>query len=94
MVEQDAVDREQPVGLTIVAGHPVRIDLGGTIGRTRPKRGLLILRWGGRTEHLRAAGLIEACRYPAAADRLQQPGGAQTRCDSGELGLVERDPNM
>ena len=54
VVEQDAVDREQPVGLAVVAGHPVGVDLGGAVGRARVEGRVLVLRRRGRPEHLRA----------------------------------------
>ena len=45
MVEQDAVARIDPVGLAIVHGNPVGVQLGAGIGRARVERRGLLLRY-------------------------------------------------
>lgn len=95
MVEQDAVDREHAVGLAVVAGHPVAVDLRRVVGAARVERGVLVLRGRGRAEHLRtAARLVEAAVEPDHPDDLQQAGRAPPGGVAGVLRLVEADPNV
>ena len=94
MVEQDAVDREHAVGLAVVPGHPVGVDLGGAVRRARVERRLLVLRRRRRAEHLRARRLVEAALHAGQADRLEQAHGADAGGVTGVLGLVEADPHV
>src|ERR1700689_1103676 len=75
VVEQDAVRCMQAVGLAIVDGNPICVELGGGIGRARIKWRRLAL-WDGLNlaVKLRSRRLIEA-RFVAQLqkpDRLQQ----------------------
>ena len=89
MVEEDAVDGVETVGLAIVAGHPVAIDLGRAVGRSRVERRVLRLRGRRGTEHLRRARLVEARRQLDHADGFEQPCRAEAGRFAGELRLVE-----
>ncbi len=90
MVEQDAVDRIQAVGLPVVHGRPVGVDLGAAVGAAWMERGQLVLRRRGRPEHLRRRRLVEPRLHARGADRLQQPGGAKAGRLPGVLGDLER----
>jgi hypothetical protein len=76
MVEEDAVVRVQPVGLAVVDGDPVAVDLGGTVGAARVEgRGLALRHLTHEPEHLGGRGLVEAApvRHPEDAHRLPEP---------------------
>src|SRR4051794_33604798 len=94
VVEQDPVDREEPVPLAVVPCHPVGVDLGGAVGRPRVEGRVLALRRRCRSEHLRAGRLVEAGVEPDHADRLEQPGGADAGGVAGVLRLVEADADV
>ena len=94
VVEQDAVDGEQAVGLAVVARHPVGVDLRRAVGRAGVEGRVLVLRRRRGAEHLRRRRLVEAGRHVGGADGLQQPGGAKAGDVAGELGLVETHPHV
>ena len=82
VVEQDAVGGEQAVGLAIIDGLPVRVDLGACVGAARmERRGLALRRFGDLAEHLGRARLVEARRAAVAlvviAQRLEQAQRAE-----------------
>ena len=61
VVEKDAVARVHPVGLAVVDGDPVRVELGYAIGRARMEgRRLGLLCFRDQPEHLGGRRLIEA----------------------------------
>ncbi len=94
VVEQDPVHREHPVGLAVVAGHPVGVDLGRAVGAAGPEGGVLVLRRRGGPEHLRGTGLVVAALQADHPDRFEQAGAAHPRGHPGELGLVEGDSDV
>jgi hypothetical protein len=94
VVEEDAVDGEGAVALAIVLGHPVGVDLGRTVGRTRVERRLLILRRRRRAEHLRARGLVVAAVDASQANRLEETHGTDPGGVTRVLRLVEADPDV
>ena len=99
VVEQDAVDGEQPVGLAVVDGLPMGVDLGAGVGAARMKRrGLALRSLGDLAEHLGGPGLIEAhlavVPLVVIADRLEQSERAQPDHVGGVLRLVEGDPDV
>ena len=79
VVEQDAVDREHAVGLAVVPGDPVAVDLRGAVGRARVERRVLVLRGRRGAEHLRGGRLVELgtrcrpCGRPRAAGWCRRP---------------------
>ena len=73
MVEQDAAAAKDAVGLTVVDGNPVRVQLGNAVGTARIERRVLLLRHGLHlAEHLRRGCLVEPDLGIDDADRLQQ----------------------
>ena len=91
MVEQNATGAKNPVGLTVIDGHPVRIELGHAVRAARIKisvfglRDLLNL-----TEHFRGRSLIEANLRVNDTDRFQQVYCTDTGDFRGGDWLVER----
>ena len=91
VVEQDTVDREQPVGLPVVPGKMERKDLGSRVRAPRIKwRGLVLRGLEDLAEHLRGRRLVEARIQTQASDRLQDPHRAHGVDIDGVLGNLER----
>jgi len=60
VVNEAAIGRIKPVGLTIIDGAPVSVELGEPVGRPRTKgRGLSLGRLPHHAVHLGSAGLVE-----------------------------------
>jgi len=51
VIEEDAAAGEHAVGLAVVDGHPVRVELGDAVGAAWIERRLLVLRRRGQAEH-------------------------------------------
>src|SRR3954467_10510246 len=74
VVEQDAVGREHAIGLAIVHGDPVAVELGHAIRRARiERRGLLLRDFLYQAVELGGRGLVELRLFLHAedADRLK-----------------------
>src|SRR5437762_6936216 len=64
MIEEDAADGEQPVGLAVVHGNQVAVHLGDAIGGARIEwRRLALRRLPHLAEHLGRARLVDARRW-------------------------------
>lgn len=94
MVEQDAAASKDTVRLAIIDGHPVRVELGDTIGTARIERRRLDL---GKllhlAEHLGGACLIEANPGVDDTNRFQQIQSPQPRNFRRGNRLLERNPD-
>src|SRR5690606_8594706 len=80
VIEQDAVARVYPVGLSVIHRDPVRVDLRGRVRRARiERRRLALRRLDDAPEHLRRGRLIEArmAGEPADPDGLEQTQRAE-----------------
>jgi hypothetical protein len=94
VVEENAAATEYVVALAVVHRHPVRVELGHTVGTAGVERGVLLLGDGLHlAKHLGRAGLVEPDLGVYQTDRLQQV----KRTDTGDLcrgvGLVKRHAN-
>ena len=88
VIEEDAVDREDAVGLAVVAGDVEGVSLGRGVGAPRVERGSLGLRRLNRLAvELGGGGLVEAGIEVELAHGFEQANGA----DAGDLGGVLRD---
>ncbi|MNI62870.1 hypothetical protein D3C73_1182060 [compost metagenome] len=94
MVEKDAVDGKHAVGLPIVLGHPVAVDLGRPIRRTGIERSCLILWRRGSAEHLGRGCLVEAGFNTGHAHSFQKPGSANSSRVAGVLRFVKGNPDV
>jgi hypothetical protein len=99
VVEQDAVGGEQSIGLAIIDGLPVGVDLGAGVGAARmERRGLALRHFGHPPEHLGRARLVVARRAAMAlvviAQRLQQAERAEPNHVGGIFGLIEGDAHV
>jgi hypothetical protein len=97
VVEQDAVAGIQAVGLAVVHGDPVGVELGHAVGAARVEGGGFAL--GGfahQAIQLAGAGLVEAgfLLQPQDADGLQQAQGAQGVDVGGVFGGFEADGHV
>ena len=91
MVEEDAADGVEAVGLAVVHRDPVPVDLGDAVGRARIEGGGLPLgRLGHLAEHLRARRLVEPGLRVGQADGLEDPGDAEGRELAGQDRLGPR----
>ena len=93
VVEQDAVAGVQAVGLAIIDGDPVGVNLGGAVGRARvERRGLALRNLLNLAEHLGGRGLVEAglALEPQDADRLEHSQRADRIRVRGVFGRFER----
>ena len=97
MIEQNSIRDEQPVGLVVVYGLPVRRNFAGGVGAARMKCGRLLLRRLRRAKHLRRACLVEANRTSAVRilpHRFEQPQRSSRYDIRGVFGLIETNPHM
>ncbi|CAB4574100.1 unannotated protein [freshwater metagenome] len=94
MVEEDAVRGEHAIALTIVLGHPVGIQLCGTVGGARIERCVLVLRRRGGTKHLGTRRLVELGGDPHHSDCFQKSNTSKPRGVPGVFWLVKTDPNV
>ena len=94
VVEQDPVGRVHPVGLAVVPGDPVAVELRGRVGRARIERRVLVLRRRGRAEQLGRRRLVEPGLDPGEPHRLEHADGPGAGRVGGVLGLVERHPHV
>ena len=89
MVEENARDGKQVVGLTVIDGDPVPVHLGDAVRAARVEGGGFTLRhFVHLAEHLAGGSLIEARLGADQADSLQQAGHPQSGDFAGENGLV------
>src|SRR5262249_26249088 len=58
MVEENAIARKQPVSLTVIHGHPMRVEFSCSIRTARLERRLFVLRTLGISKHLAAGCLV------------------------------------
>jgi len=94
MIEQDPVAGEYLVGVPVVAGEVVGVNLGRRVGALRLKgRGLTLGRRGG-AEHFAGGRLVEPRLDLGLLDGLQEPQGSQTRDVAGVFRHVKAHPHV
>ena len=87
MVEKDPGTSEEMMTLSIVHGHPMRVGLGDAVGAPWVEGSAFVLGYlNGLSEHLAAAGLVEAGARAFCSDAFEQPRDSQRR----ELGGGDR----
>ena len=92
VVEQDATGAKNTVAFAVVDRHPVRIQLGHTVGTARVERGGFFLRNGLHfAKHLRGAGLVEADFGIDETHCFQQVQSADAGNVGGGGGLLKTD---
>ena len=97
MVEEDAVAGVHVVGLAVVDGDPVGVELGHRVGAARVKRrGLALRRLPHQTVEFRGRGLVEARFLLQAekADRLEQAQGTHGDHVGGVFRRLETHRHM
>ena len=94
MIEENAIRCKESITFSIVSDHPIRVNLGRSIGTPGFKLGFLILRGWRRAEHLAGRGLIETGFDSASADSLEDPRRPQSGHVSSKFGHVKTDPDM
>ena len=95
MVEQNAVGREDVVGLAVIDDNPVRVQLGDTIGTAGIERCLFVLKRGPHlSKELTCRRLIEARLHARFPDRVQEPERPHGVDLGRVLGDVERHLHM
>src|ERR1019366_8009214 len=76
VIEQNTVRDEQPVGLAVIDGVPMRGHFADCIRTARIERSSFVLRWFGSPEHFRRTRLVETYRLAGVLDvvahRIQQ----------------------
>ena len=97
VVEQDAIASIDAVGLAVVNGNPVGVELGHRVGTARVKGcGFLLWDFLHQTVEFAGAGLVEAgfLFQPQDADGLQNAQGAQGVGVGGVFGFFEAYGHM
>jgi len=90
VIEQDPGHPEEVVALAVVHRHPVPVELGRAVRRSRVERRRFALwRLDDLAEHLRRAGLVEADIGIDDADRFEDSGHAERGDVAGEHRLRE-----
>src|SRR5690348_6874739 len=97
MIEQNPVAAEHAVGLAVIHGDPVRVELGDTVRRTRMEwRRLALRRFAYEPIQLRGRRLIKttAIAESKRAHRFEDAQRAQAVRIRRVLGLLERNRDM
>jgi len=97
VVEQNAVAGIHAVGLAVVHGDPVGVELGHGVGAARVKgRGFLLRGFLHQAVEFRGAGLVEAgfLFHPQNANGFQNAQGSHAVNVGGVFGALEADGHM
>jgi hypothetical protein len=94
VIEENAVGGVEAVAFSIDAGHPVSVNLRGSVGAARLKGSEFAL--GGRSgaEDLGAGSLVEAGFATAATNGFEEASGAKAGDVAGIFGHVEADADV
>src|ERR1019366_248121 len=94
VIEQHSIAAEHPVRLTVIDGHPIRINLRCTIGTAGVERRLFVLGRRRRPEHLRGTGLVETGGHTTPADGVKKSGCPQSRDVASVFGVFKANHDM